>query len=81
MLRASYEILTEMSEYFEFLRQSLRNILLDIKKYEESDSILYDNKFWKIFVKNVMVLPIETMTWDFKQTLAMWEMNRKRKKK
>ena len=80
VLRASYKILTEMSEYFEFLRQSLRNILLDIKKYEESDNILYDNKFWKIFVKNVMVLPIETMVWDFKQTLAMWEMNRKRKK-
>ena len=80
VLRASNEILTEMSKYFEFLRDSLKHILLVIEEYEKSDNILHDNKFWKVFVKDVMMLPVETMKWDFKQTLAMWEMKGKRKK-
>ena len=80
VLRSSDAILEAMSEYFELIRQSLRNILLDIKEYEESDNILYDNKFWKIFVNKVMMQPIETMLLDFKQTLAMWEMKGEKKK-
>ena len=80
VLRTSYEVLAAMSEYFKFIRDSLKNILLDIEEYEKSDNILHNSKFWKAFVKNVMMLPIENMTWDFKQTLAMWEMKGKRKK-
>ncbi|MDE1845405.1 MAG: putative DNA binding domain-containing protein [Thaumarchaeota archaeon] len=79
--RASNEILMDMAEYFEFLRNALRNILLEIEEYETSDSILHDNGFWKSFVGKVIELPIENMVWDFKVTLAMWEAKGTMKKK
>lgn len=81
VFRASNEILLEMAEYFEFLRNSLRNILLEIEEYEISDNILHDDKFWKSFVRKVMTLPVENMKWDFKETLAMWETRGTMKKK
>lgn len=79
--RSSTEILREMAEYFEFLRNSFRNILLEIGEYEISDNILHNNDFWKSFVRKVMELPVETMMWDFKETLAMWETKGTMKKK
>ncbi len=33
LVRTSYKIRDELAEYFEYIRQSLRNILLDINKY------------------------------------------------
>lgn len=80
VVRASNEILMEMAEYFEFLRNSLRNILLEIEEYEKSDNILHDDEFWKSFVRKVMTLPIENMKWDFKKTLSMWDTTGKMKK-
>jgi hypothetical protein len=71
-IKTTYEVLDEMSQYFECLRDALRNILLDIKEYEISESILYDDNFWRSFVKKVITLPVENSRWDFKQTLGMW---------
>jgi len=79
--RASNEILSNMSEYFECLRNSLRNILLEIEEFETSENILHSNKFWESFVRKVMTLPVETMKWDFKRTLGMWEAKGNDKKK
>lgn len=79
--RASNEILTEMTEYFTCLRNSLRNILLEIEEYEKSIHILYDGNFWKLFVKKTMTLPIENMMWDFKETLSIWKKDNVSKKK
>lgn len=72
MSRASAEILIDMSEYFEFLRNSLRNILLEIDEFETSDNILHNDNFWKSFVRKVMTLSIENKLWDFKEILPMW---------
>jgi len=71
--RASNDILREVAEYFEFLRNSLRNILLEIDEFETSANILHNDGFWRSFVKAVITLPIENNLWDFKETLAMWK--------
>ena len=81
IFRTSNEVLTEMVEYFEFLRNSLRNIQLEIREYETSDHILQDSNFWKSFVKKIMTLSIENMQWDFKETLPMWKSTGTTKKK
>lgn len=79
--RASHEILREMSEYFEFLRNSIRNILLEIDSYEKSMNLLHNDGFWRSFVHKVIQSPIERHLWDFKETLAMWEMSGEMKRK
>lgn len=79
--RASQEILREMSEYFEFLRNSLRNILLEIDAYEKSMHLIHNDGFWRSFIYKVIQNPIERHLWDFKETLAMWEMSGEMKRK
>ena len=80
-IKTSHEVLDEMSDYFECLRDALKNIILEIKEYEVSESILYDNNFWRSFVKKVMMLPVENMRWDFKEALGMWTTKNSMKKK
>jgi len=80
-IKTSHEVLHEMLDYFVCLRDALRNILLEIKEYEVSESILYDDNFWRSFVKKVMVLPVENMRWDFKRALGMWMTKNSMKKK
>jgi len=44
----------------------------DIKKFERTQSLLYNDDFWLRFIKRSFDKE-ETHFWDFKQTLAMWE--------
>jgi len=75
------KVLEELSAYFEFMRQSLRNILIEIEKYNEQRSLLYSEEFWVKFVKKAMEdYRIENQLWDFKQTFEMWKIKKSEEK-
>lgn len=77
--QTSRKILDELAVYFESLRQSLRNILLDIDKYNTQTKLLYSESFWKSFIKKAVEIKIENQLWDFKETFEMWHMKNKDK--
>ena len=59
--------------YFEQIRDSLRNVLLDIEKCLEQQNVLYSESFWRDFIgKAVATKKTETQVWDFKETFTMW---------
>ncbi len=66
------EVLNELATYFEVIRQSLRNIIIDIDKYNDQTSLLYRESFWAKMIKKALGKKVETQLWDFKQTLTMW---------
>lgn len=79
--RASYEVLEGFAEYYEFLRQSLRNILLDIEKYLSQGQLLYSESFWKSFILKAKDADrSENQLWDFKKSLEMWHITGKKDK-
>jgi hypothetical protein len=82
LIQASHKILDDFATYFEFLRQSLRNIILEIEKYNAQTELLYRESFWKNFIiKSMNVDRIENQLWDFKETFEMWHMKNKEKEK
>lgn len=71
--RAYSKVLLELSIFFEFIRNSLNNILLETEKYLNQLSLLQDEVFWVNFIKKAMNYT-ECKLWDFKKTLNMWEV-------
>lgn len=73
VLRTAYRALNECSAFFEELRESLRNIELDIEKYLAEKNLLKSESFWKrLILKAKMPGREESQLWDFKKTLPMW---------
>jgi len=71
--RTAYKALTECSVFFEQLRESLRNIDIDIEKYLAEKNLLKSESFWKRFIlKAKEPGRIEPELWDFKESLPMW---------
>ena len=71
--RASRMIFDECATYFTCVRDSLRNILLDIDKFFELRNLVNSDAFWQAFVDKAARSPkAETQLWDFKETLTMW---------
>jgi hypothetical protein len=71
--RTQHEVLSELATFFEFFRQSLRNVIVEIEKYNDSMNLLHRESFWRPFVTKAMGSGrIETQLWDFKRTLEMW---------
>lgn len=80
LIQASHKILGEFAAYFEFLRQSLRNIILEIERYNAQTELLYRESFWKSFITKAMrINRVENQLWDFKETLEMWYTRHKEK--
>ena len=79
--RSANEILVDVEDYFKGLRDACRDILSEIREYEDSVHILHDDNFWKSFVRHVMDIPVENMLWDFKETLPIWQKDNVSKKK
>ena len=67
------EVLRELAVFFEFLRNSFNNIILEAKHYSQEISLLNDDKFWVTFIMKARTVT-ETNLCDFKQTLDMWEV-------
>jgi hypothetical protein len=75
--RASGMAFDKCAEYFEFIRDSLRNILLDIDKFVEQRDFVNDDYFWREFIKKVtQTAKAEPLLWDCKETLTMWHVTK-----
>lgn len=59
--------------YFEYLRNSCRDLEIEITKAEELLALLDSEAFWQAFVEAVVTTHrTEETWWDLKQTLEMW---------
>lgn len=73
MIRVAACIYDECSVYFTEIRDSLRNIKLDIGKFVEQRDLLHSDRFWADFIsKAARSRKTETQCWDFKETLRLW---------
>jgi hypothetical protein len=71
--KTAWEAFAECATYFTELRDSLRNILLDIDKLSEQRLLIHSSSFWREFINaSVKTEYAESRTWDFKETLPMW---------
>lgn len=80
LVQTSHKVLDELATYFEFIRDSMRNIILEIGKYNDQTRLLYNESFWSRFVTKAMAgNRVETQLWDFKNTLEMWQCKEEKK--
>jgi hypothetical protein len=70
--RATYE---NVSTYFHEIRDSLRNIELDVQKFKQQRELYESDDFWRSFVEKARRSKIaEPELWDFKETLNIWHV-------
>jgi len=80
LAQTSHKVFDELATYFEFIRNSLRNIVLEIEKYNDQARLLYNESFWTQFVTKAMAdSRVETQLWDFKNTIEMWHCQEEKK--
>lgn len=80
LVQTSHKVFDELATYFEFVRNSLRNIVLEIQKYNDQARLLYNESFWSQFVTKAMAdNRVETQLWDFKNALEMWHCKDEKK--
>jgi hypothetical protein len=71
--RTCNRALAESAVYFEFLRDSIRNMIIDCEAYLAQTNLLHLESFWRGFIMKAMEPGrVETDLWDFKTTLGMW---------
>jgi hypothetical protein len=71
--RVVHVVLQELSEYFEFLRNSFRNIANAVDQRLASHNLVFNETFWRSFITKARHAGrTETQTWDFKQELRFW---------
>jgi hypothetical protein len=71
--RTANRAIEECIIYFTELRDSLRDIDINVGKREDTENIVNSDAFWRSFISKVTVKGrIEHELWDFKETLAMW---------
>ncbi|NQT71826.1 MAG: ATP-binding protein [Chloroflexi bacterium] len=74
--RASYMAIDEFRTFIEMIRDSLRNILIEIEKYREQQLLMYSESFWTAFITRAIDdVKSEPQHWDFKRTLNMWHVS------
>jgi hypothetical protein len=74
-IRVAHDATHDLAEFFEQLRDSLRNIMLDIEHRETQERLFSSDDFWRTFiVKAANSSKTEQKYWDFKKTLAMWHI-------
>jgi Putative DNA-binding domain len=75
IVRTAHDVYFDCSVYFDEIRQSLRNILLDVNKFEDERDLTESDGFWRDFiVKAANWKGAERQIWDFKETLPMWHI-------
>lgn len=74
--RTANKVFREFAVFFEELRDSLRNIELDIEKYLAEKDLLKSESFWRDFIiKSKTPGRTESILWDFKESLEMWHIH------
>lgn len=73
--RTAHAVYDKCATYFLEIRDSLRNIKLDIEKFKEQQTLYASDEFWRTFItKASKVKTAEPQLWDFKQTLTVWHV-------
>jgi hypothetical protein len=73
--RTARAVYDKCATYFLEIRDSLRNIKLDIEKLEEQQTLYASDEFWRTFIaKATKVKTSEPQLWDFKETLTLWHV-------
>jgi len=73
--RAARKAYDECASYFLEIRDSLRNIKLDIEKLKQQREIYESDDFWRTFIEKARSSKIaEPELWDFKATLNIWHV-------
>jgi hypothetical protein len=73
--RTAHAVYDKCATYFLEIRDSLRNIKLDIEKFKEQQSLYASDEFWRTFItKASKVKTAEPQLWDFKETLTLWHV-------
>jgi len=75
--RASLMAFYDCAEYFDFIRHSLRIVLVEIAKFNKEADFANHDDFWRTFIEKATRTPkAETQLWDFKETLTMWHLGK-----
>jgi hypothetical protein len=73
--RTARAVYDNCATYFLEIRDSLRNIRLDIEKFNEQGELYQSDDFWRTFItKASKVKTAEPQLWDFKETLSVWHV-------
>ena len=73
--RTSHGVYENCSTYFTEIRDSLRNIKIDIEKVKEQRALFESDEFWREFITKARnVKTSEPQLWDFKETLTVWHV-------
>ena len=73
--RTASDVYNDCAVYFAEIRRSLRNIALDLEKFDEQRDLTESDAFWREFVtKAIQWKGTERQLWDFKETLSMWHI-------
>jgi hypothetical protein len=71
--RAAHAVYHDAAVYFEQIRDSLRQVQIDIDKSTSQRALWRNDEFWRQFIlKSASSTGTETRLWDFKETLTLW---------
>lgn len=80
IVQTSHKTLDELAICFEHIRNSFREIIDEINRYNAPTELLHRESFWKSFILKAMSSDrIENQSWDFKETFEMWNTKNKAK--
>jgi len=73
--RTAHAVYDKCATYFLEIRDSLRNIKLDIAKFKGQQDLYSSDEFWRTFImKASKAKTTESQLWDFKETLTVWHV-------
>jgi len=73
--RTEHDVYENCATYFTEIRDSLRNIQIDIEKLKEQRALFESDEFWREFITKARnVKTSEPQLWDFKETLTIWHV-------
>ena len=73
--RTARGVCDNCATYFLEIRDSLRNIRLDIEKFNQQRELYESDDFWRTLItKASKVKTAEPQLWDFKETLSVWHV-------
>jgi hypothetical protein len=73
--RTARQVTDECATFFEFLRNSLRDIERELEKRSTRETRIASELFWRNFIDKVRKsAKAESLTWDFKETLSFWHV-------
>jgi Schlafen, AlbA_2 len=71
--RTAREVTDECATFFEFIRNSLRDIEKELEERSTRESRITSEFFWRSFIEKARKSArAESLAWDFKETISFW---------